>query len=275
MARGKPPAFLLNVDDWLSSTSVKLMSPAERSAYLQLLCHEWKSDDCGLPNDAEELAVLADIGDQWGKASRRVLKSFRLINGRYYNMRLLREWHKCQYKSERASDAGRKSASVRGAKEDDLVQLPFSDGSTDVKETLNGSAAEIQQRAFRVKDLNLSSEVLLEEPRWKKDYTFVEFVCLYLTTGCSFIDEDFSKAYEVLWKRFSWEQKSERMKALQLRLQEFIEQPRYVPRPLKFIDEEWKRKPKPSGSKPNGKISDAEAIAQLSAFRRTKPNGNL
>ena len=65
-------AFLLYVDDWLSSTAIELMTAAEERGYLRLLMHAWKSPDCGLPKDDKTLAQLSKLGGAWrGKSGDR------------------------------------------------------------------------------------------------------------------------------------------------------------------------------------------------------------
>ncbi len=85
-------AFLLYVDDWLSSTAIDLMSAAEERGYLRLLMHAWKSPDCGLPANARTLAQLSKLGATWhGKSGAVVRAQFVEREGRLFNERLLRE----------------------------------------------------------------------------------------------------------------------------------------------------------------------------------------
>lgn len=55
--RERYKAFLLYSDDWLSSTSIELMTPQE-AGYLRLLLYAWKSEDYGIPDDDRVLARL-------------------------------------------------------------------------------------------------------------------------------------------------------------------------------------------------------------------------
>lgn len=54
----KSPAFQFYPLDFLSDANVRLMTVAERGAYIFLLCHCWV--ERGLPDDVLKLAVLAD-----------------------------------------------------------------------------------------------------------------------------------------------------------------------------------------------------------------------
>lgn len=84
--------FLFDVDAWLSSTAIAAMSAEQERAYLRLLLHMWKQDDCGLPNDEELLAGLSTLGDRWATVGARVRAQFFEKDGRLYNARLLEEW---------------------------------------------------------------------------------------------------------------------------------------------------------------------------------------
>ena len=108
--REKYGAFLLYVDDWLSSTAIDLMTAAEERGYLRLLMHAWKMEDCGLPDDARVLAQLSKLGAAWKGKSGAVLRAqFEERGGRLFNDRLLRERiHQLEVRQ------GRKAASLAG-----------------------------------------------------------------------------------------------------------------------------------------------------------------
>lgn len=69
----KSPAFQFYPNDWLSSTRIALMTPAEEGGYIRLLCHDWTND--GIPNDDDQLAALSRLGDAWFNGSAQVLKA--------------------------------------------------------------------------------------------------------------------------------------------------------------------------------------------------------
>jgi uncharacterized protein YdaU (DUF1376 family) len=109
-------AFLLYVDDWLSSTTIELMSAAEERGYLRLLLHAWKADDCGLPDDDATLARLSKLGKSWSRnsKSRATLRGqFVSKDGRLYNERLSREREHQKTVRESRSGAGRIAAASR------------------------------------------------------------------------------------------------------------------------------------------------------------------
>lgn len=113
MAKGKAPAFLFYPGDWLSSTSIALMTPAEEGAYIRLLCHEWNDPDCSLPSDDESLAALSRLGASWAKSGPKIMRNFQLIEGRYVNLRLAEERQKHNEWRTKSSEGGKLSAAKR------------------------------------------------------------------------------------------------------------------------------------------------------------------
>jgi len=84
--------------------------------------------------------------------------------------------------------------------------------------------------------------VIRSTPAWKTDPEYMEFVTDYLKTGGAFIDEDFLAAHTFTWRTLDPEQKLERHKALLEKITRgHWNDPRYVPKPDKFLTQEWKR----------------------------------
>ena len=114
----KSPAFQFYVKDWLASTKVRLMSHAERGAYMDLLCHTWNEDDCSLNNDDDELSILSGLGDKWhGKAADKIKACFKVKGARLVHERLLAEREKQKMHSEKCKKAGMASGKARRTKE--------------------------------------------------------------------------------------------------------------------------------------------------------------
>ena len=68
------------IDAWHGSTFVQFSDPAARSGYADLLDKQWQSDDCTIPDDAQELSELSGLGASlWEIHGPRVLKKFVLI----------------------------------------------------------------------------------------------------------------------------------------------------------------------------------------------------
>jgi len=113
----KSPAFQFYPGDWLSSEKIMLMTPAEEGAYIRLLAIAWGSEDCGLPDDDKQLAILSRLGEGWLKGGSRVVRQcFYSENGRLYNARLLKERKKQEAWRKKSSEGGKKSAKVRWGK---------------------------------------------------------------------------------------------------------------------------------------------------------------
>lgn len=84
--------------------------------------------------------------------------------------------------------------------------------------------------------------VIRSIPEWKTDEAYQTFVQRYLSTGGAFIDEDFASAHTFVWKTLDWEQKAERIAAINERIAaEAWDNPRFVPKPEKFLKSEWSR----------------------------------
>lgn len=113
MAKSKSPAFQFYPSDWLSSTSISLMSPAEEGAYIRLLCHAWSSPDCGIPDDEKLLAELSRLRKKWPQSSARIRAKFDSIGGRMFNTRLLEERAKQIEWKEKSSKGGSLSAATK------------------------------------------------------------------------------------------------------------------------------------------------------------------
>lgn len=101
-------------------------------------------------------------------------------------------------------------------------------------------------------------------PEWANDPVFSKLVQDYQSTGAAVIDEDFIDAYRFGWKPLDWEQKADRVRSLSERMDEYRRDPRFVPKPEKFLKQEWKRAIKPPPSSINGrKPTGAEAMMEL------------
>ena len=116
----KTPCFQFYVKDWLSSTVIALMSPAQEGAYIRLLCHAWSDPDCTLPDDDQQLAQLSRLGEHWLNGGstlvRQCFQPHPSLHGRLYNARLLEEREKQAAWREKSRAGGVKSAEVRRSK---------------------------------------------------------------------------------------------------------------------------------------------------------------
>jgi hypothetical protein len=114
-------AFLMYVDDWLSSSRIELMDAHEERGYLRLLLHAWKQPDCGLPTDDLTLAAWSKMGPQWMRetadrkfrvsgvtSGQKVRACFVERNGRLFNERQFREWENQLAYVEKQKDNGKR-----------------------------------------------------------------------------------------------------------------------------------------------------------------------
>lgn len=115
----RAPAFQFYAKDWLSSARITLMSSSEEGAYIRLLAHCWDSEDCTLPDDDEQLAVLSRLGQQWlsyAPGSNPVRSCFEAHPSRprrLFNKRLYEEWKKLRAFQKERAESGRKGADSR------------------------------------------------------------------------------------------------------------------------------------------------------------------
>jgi uncharacterized protein YdaU (DUF1376 family) len=148
-------AFLLYIDDWLSSPRISLMDAHEERGYFRLILHEYLQPDCGLPDDDKVLAVWSKLGPQWWLETRdkslrqkgvtsgaKLRACFELRNGRLFNERLYREWLHQQEVRQTRSESGRRGAAKR------WKQLPsFSDGNCHSEKIAKASVSQWQTDA--------------------------------------------------------------------------------------------------------------------------------
>lgn len=139
MSSTKPFWFAFSVTVWLSSKSVRLMSLAERGAYIGLLATAWGEDVPGtLPVDEDEVRRMAEMSpEQWALSGPRLLKKFPVSEcGTYrYNPRLLSEGQEQRRKSELAAEAGRRSAEAKKQRKGNGTSTDVAKKPTDVEKT--------------------------------------------------------------------------------------------------------------------------------------------
>ena len=110
-------------------------------------------------------------------------------------------------------------------------------------------------------------------PTWKTDQHFVNFELDYLKLAQHFIDEDFEDAYENCWKRLALSEKLERIAGLNKHSAEYSEDPRFVPKPRKFLETEWKRPLKPKATKATTRAMTATEEARI-VWEKTRGKRN-
>ena len=134
----KAPAFQFYPRDWLSSSSTRVMSYAERGMYCELLSHQWL--DGSIPCTDNEISRLLGVTLAiWKKAKPRVVSRFAVETptGRLQNKRLEEVRAEQDAFREERSQSGKKGAAIRWAK-----AQPLNSDSSAMKQPLakNGSA---------------------------------------------------------------------------------------------------------------------------------------
>ena len=113
----RAPAFQFYPNDWLSSPTIALMSPAEEGAYIRLLSYAWADPDCSLPDDDTALAQLSRLGEGWfNGGSTNIRKCFmphHEKSNRLVNLRLLEERKKQEAWREKSRIGGLQSGKSR------------------------------------------------------------------------------------------------------------------------------------------------------------------
>lgn len=119
MKQGLCPDMPFMVADWLSSTRIATMSPAQEGAFLRLLLHAWGDPDCTLPDNDAKLAALSRLGSDWEKFGAEVRACFvadQQRPGRIYNEKQRGIRAKQEARIQAAKTHGKKAAEARWGK---------------------------------------------------------------------------------------------------------------------------------------------------------------
>jgi uncharacterized protein YdaU (DUF1376 family) len=159
-----PPAFQLYTDDWLGSTKIALMSPAEEGAYVHLLCHCWNDPSCSIPNEDAKLAVLSRLGEQWFNGASITLRACFTPHPRHperlCNARLLAEFTSLQKFRRDKQRAGKIGGMKSGVSR---RQMKEKEPEIDTKHTSVSASSKTQ--AKRTSSSSSSSSILREEKK--------------------------------------------------------------------------------------------------------------
>jgi len=141
----KAPAFQLYANDWLSSTRITLMTPAQEGAYIRLLCYAWNDPHCSIPDDDQQLSVLSRLGEGWFNGGSQVVracfKQHPTIAGRLINERLSEEREKQAIWHEKSRQGGLKSGESRRKRDVASVKGGSKGGSRVVEPNTNSSSS--------------------------------------------------------------------------------------------------------------------------------------
>lgn len=85
----------------------------QQGAYIRLLCACWLSGDCSLPTDNKQLSLLSGLPEQEMEFVLGFFMQHPHKENAFTNERLLKEWEKAHWISEKRSQAGKKSGKSR------------------------------------------------------------------------------------------------------------------------------------------------------------------
>jgi uncharacterized protein YdaU (DUF1376 family) len=109
------PSFQFYPKQWLGDDTVMLMDWDARGMHVHLLCIAWQQDPpCTLPNDDTTLRKWCGHPQRWKKVRPQVLRAWKLVDGRFVQEGLLREWEK----QRQYSESRRVAAEARWGKKD-------------------------------------------------------------------------------------------------------------------------------------------------------------
>lgn len=113
MAKGQTPWIKFEPGAWRSDPIVRAMSAIERGIFIALFCDCW--EEKGLVDDFDLLAITAGVTrEEFDAAWQRVLRhSFVLVEGRWWNKRLLKDYEEKASVAEKRAKAGRESGNSR------------------------------------------------------------------------------------------------------------------------------------------------------------------
>ena len=253
------------ITDWRESGNVLSMTAEQRDVYRNLLDMCWR--DGSLPTSELALQKLSLASEKEFRNSWPVVRQmFEERDGRLYNSKV-DDKRPDILKAKEDRKRGANSANAKRT-----AQRALSGQSANAKRALSeapayASDADIAGDSASAErtpppspspspspcSLTLTARVgpVIDNspPAWKIDEVFVEFQEKYNSTGGAFIDEDYTEAFRY-WNRLRPDQRMERLASLAKHFEEYRLDPRYAPRPLKFLDSEWKRpvKPSPAGA---------------------------
>lgn len=101
----------LNVADFIKDT--QHLSPAERGAYMSLICHAWLNDGA-IVNDPKRVFRLTGLSPrEWAVSRDTILEFFTVVDGSYRQKRVDQELEKARKLIEQKRAAGKASAAAR------------------------------------------------------------------------------------------------------------------------------------------------------------------
>jgi uncharacterized protein YdaU (DUF1376 family) len=294
----KAPAFQLYAKEFLQDEAVIAMELEAVGAYIILLCHQWTEGS--IPADPALVARICRTTTErieaiWpqleGKFSRKeshnkkrlVNRKLELIRKEKNNFNASQTQHGLNGASARwHPECNRISPEINDL--DGVAQMNPIESGWDSDGSGSGSGSGIGSGIGSEEHTHTDSETEKEPEtprekhfgnvpgtaRWKADDAYHRFVERYQETGAAVIDADFTEAFEFCWKTLDWEQKAERVKALEVHYEEYAANPRFVPKPLAFLEKEWQRPVRPPAKSAAGPNKQAQIEEDWGGARATR-----
>lgn len=194
----KSPAFQFYANDWLSSTKIALMTPAQEGAYIRLLCYAWSDPDCSIPDDDAQLAILSRMGEEWLKGGstvvRKCFNQHPTVPGKLVNLRLLAEREKQQLWREKSQAGGIKSGQARQEKALAARAKRVKGGSNLVQPKGNSSSSSSSSIKDMCSDIFNHYKTALNHPKAILDAKLQRLITSRLEDG--FSAEDLKRAID-------------------------------------------------------------------------------
>lgn len=186
------PAVLFYVDDFASDGIVEAMTTEQVGAYILLLCKAWREDPPGtIPDDDEVLARWSRLpAKKWIACRDRVLKAFTMIDGRWHQKRMKKE-----YQTQVENEAKRSAAGKRGsdARWKPNAMRPHSDGSaTEMRKNANQTNSNgVSNNQSKVLPLTAAQFGLKEfaDEDWKRELSEISRLVGDTTEDCRILGQ--------------------------------------------------------------------------------------
>jgi hypothetical protein len=205
--------------DALDNPKIQSLPAVLFKFWVNLLCVSKKLD--GFLPDISEISFRCRCSEPQAREWLGELKRRKLIDELQQNEFVMHDWNEHQFVSDDVTSRVRKH---RAKRKGNVSETPPEQSRADTEQTQSRTGT----------------------PEWAADAPFAKFATDYRALGASVIDEDFIEAYRFGWKPLDWEQKADRVKALTVHSEEYRANPRFIPSPVKFLKQEWKRPLRPA-----------------------------
>lgn len=281
-------AFLLYIDDWLSSKRIAQMDAHEEAGYLHLLLREATESDCGLPDDDTQLAILSGLGQQWFRPTKekskrifatpnelgvmtsgeKIRQSFVAQDGRIFNERLLKEWNHQQEVQQKRAESGK----LGGRPRKQTVSVEESKTKANGKQTIKQTESKTKETTFGLvlssPDIESTTEQQNGSVAILDDFPRFRDACVM--AGLSFSEPDMVSA-RFEWVKLDFEQRVLALRGLADRKREGeFDDPKYRPLVQNYLEKRiWYRAIRPR-ARDSPASSNADRVAEIVRERMSR-----